>query len=67
MTRAGWWLAAIQLVAANLRPVIASVPPVDEQLAALLKFSSVATVVLTTLPVLCMAPAAAVAPPQAGS
>jgi MFS transporter, CP family, cyanate transporter len=57
------WFAAILLVAANLRPVIGSVPPVAEQLAASLRLNSVATGVLTTLPVVCMAvfaPAAAV-------
>jgi MFS transporter, CP family, cyanate transporter len=49
------WFAAILLVAANLRLVIGSVPPVAEQLAASLGLNSVGTGVLTTLPVICMA------------
>jgi MFS transporter, CP family, cyanate transporter len=61
----GLWFVAILLVAANLRPVIASVPPLAEQLAAALHLSSVATGVLTTLPVLCMAVFAPVASPAA--
>ncbi len=59
------WFAAILLVAANLRPVIASVPPVSEQLAAALGLSAVATGILTTLPVACMAAFAPVASPLA--
>jgi CP family cyanate transporter-like MFS transporter len=59
-------LTAILLIAVNLRPVIGSVPPVAEQLAAQLRLNSVATGVLTTLPVLCMAVFAPIAAPLAG-
>jgi CP family cyanate transporter-like MFS transporter len=59
-------LAAILLVAVNLRPVIGSVPPVAEQLAVALRLNAVGTGVLTTLPVLCMAVFAPIAAPLAG-
>ena len=64
------WFAAIVLVAANLRPVIASVPPMVDRLAAGLGLSAVAAGALTTLPVVCMglfAPAAAVLAHRLGS
>lgn len=52
------------LVASNLRPVIASVPPLVDRLVAVFGLSSVAAGALTTLPVVCMglfAPTAALA------
>ncbi len=58
------WLVSIVLVAANLRPVIASVPPLVDHLSALFGLSSVAAGALNTLPVVRMgllAPTAAVA------
>jgi CP family cyanate transporter-like MFS transporter len=64
--RSGLWFAAIILVAANLRPLIGSVPPVAEKLAAQLGLNAVATGVLTTLPVICMAVFAPVAAVLAG-
>jgi MFS transporter, CP family, cyanate transporter len=48
------WLLAIALVAANLRPVITSVPPIVDALSASLGLSTVAAGALTTLPVVCM-------------
>lgn len=63
------WLVSIVLVAANLRPVIASVPPLVERLATQFGLTSVAAGALTTLPVVCMglfAPTAAVAARRAG-
>jgi CP family cyanate transporter-like MFS transporter len=63
--RDGWWLAAVLLVAVNLRPVLGSVPPVAERLASERHLSSVDIGVLTTLPVLCMALFAPVAAPLA--
>jgi len=57
------WYVAIVLVALNLRPVISSVPPLVDRLAAGAGLSSVALGALTTLPVICMglfAPVAAV-------
>ncbi len=58
------WFAAIILVAANLRPVITSVPPIVDALAAEFELSAVAAGALTTVPVFCMglfAPVAAIA------
>ena len=58
------WLVAILLVALNLRPAIASVPPLSDAISSDLKLSSTALGMLTTLPVLCMgifAPLGAVA------
>lgn len=58
------WLVAIVLVAANLRPVVTSVPPVIEQLASTFDLSGLAAGSLTTLPVVCMgafAPVASIA------
>jgi MFS transporter, CP family, cyanate transporter len=58
------WLVSIVLVASNLRPVIASVPPLVDRLVAVFGLSSVAAGALTTLPVVCMglfAPTAALA------
>jgi CP family cyanate transporter-like MFS transporter len=60
----GLWLAALALVAFNLRPVISSVPPLVDQLVARFGLSAAAAGALTTLPVVCMglfAPLAAVA------
>lgn len=52
---ASWrWLVAILLVALNLRPAIASVPPLADVISADLHLSATALGVLTTLPVLCM-------------
>jgi CP family cyanate transporter-like MFS transporter len=48
------WLLAIALIAANLRPVITSVPPIVDALAASAGLSPVAAGALTTLPVVCM-------------
>lgn len=48
------WLVSIVLVAVNLRPVIASVPPLVDHLTAVFGLSSVAAGALTTLPVVCM-------------
>jgi CP family cyanate transporter-like MFS transporter len=64
------WYAAIVLVALNLRPVISSVPPIVDRLAAGAGLSSVAAGALTTLPVICMglfAPVAAVLARRYGS
>ena len=53
--RVSWlWLLAIALVAANLRPVITSVPPIVDSLSVSLGLSTVAAGALTTLPVVCM-------------
>jgi CP family cyanate transporter-like MFS transporter len=49
-----WWLCGVILVAANLRPAIASVPPLADTIGADLHLSATALGVLTTLPVLCM-------------
>jgi len=62
--REALWLLAIALVAANLRPVITSVPPLVDSLARSVGLSAVGTGLLTTLPVVCMglfAPVAALA------
>ena len=48
------WYAAVILVAANLRPVITSVPPIVDGLTAEFGLSAVAAGALTTVPVLCM-------------
>lgn len=64
------WLGAVALVAANLRPVITSVPPMIDQLASRYGLSAVAAGTLTTLPALCMAifaPVAALASRRTGS
>ena len=58
------WLVAILLVALNLRPAIASVPPLSDTISSDLSLSATALGMLTTLPVLCMgifAPVGAVA------
>jgi CP family cyanate transporter-like MFS transporter len=47
-------LAAVILVALNLRPAIASVPPLSDSIAADYGLSAAAIGLLTTLPVLCM-------------
>jgi MFS transporter, CP family, cyanate transporter len=63
------WFAAIILVAANLRPVITSVPPIVDSLAAEFDLSAVAAGALTTVPVFCMglfAPVAAIAARRLG-
>jgi CP family cyanate transporter-like MFS transporter len=49
-----WLLVAVILVALNLRPAIASVPPLADSIAADFGLSAAALGVLTTLPVLCM-------------
>jgi MFS transporter, CP family, cyanate transporter len=49
-----WWLGAVVLVALNLRPAIASVPPLADTISADLGLSAAATGVLTTLPLVCM-------------
>ena len=59
----GLWLAALVLVALNLRPVITSVPPLVDQLEAEFGLTGAEVGALTTLPVVCMglfAPLAAV-------
>lgn len=48
------WYLAVVLVAANLRPVITSVPPVVDGLVATFGLSAFAAGALTTVPVLCM-------------
>jgi CP family cyanate transporter-like MFS transporter len=56
------WLAAVLLAALNLRPAIASVPPIVDSLRDSLGLSGSAAGVLTSVPVVCMglfAPAAA--------
>lgn len=64
MSRSGsaLWYAAIILVAANLRPVLSSVPPIVDSLAATFGLSAVAAGALTALPVLCMGAFAPLAP-----
>jgi CP family cyanate transporter-like MFS transporter len=49
-----WLLVAVILVALNLRPAIASVPPLADSIGADFGLSAAATGLLTTLPVLCM-------------
>jgi CP family cyanate transporter-like MFS transporter len=64
------WLAAIVLVALNLRPVIASVPPLLDAVIGDLGLSATAAGLLTTVPVLCMglfAPVGAVASYRVGA
>jgi MFS transporter, CP family, cyanate transporter len=61
--RRALWLTAIVLVAANLRPLITSVPPLVDRLTAEFGLTAVQAGALTTLPVVCMglfAPVAAV-------
>jgi len=48
------WLAAVVLVALNLRPAVASVPPIVDRVAAAFGLSSAAAGALTALPVVCM-------------
>jgi CP family cyanate transporter-like MFS transporter len=52
--RDGWWLAALVLVALNLRTPIASIPPLVGPIAHDLGLSAAAAGLLTTLPVVCM-------------
>lgn len=63
MRRSAGWLVVIVLAAVNLRPAVASVPPLIDQIAADLALSGAGAGVLTALPVVCMglfAPTAAV-------
>jgi MFS transporter, CP family, cyanate transporter len=60
-----WWLAIV-LVAVNLRPVIASVPPLIDLIAADLRLSGAAAGLLTALPVVCMGLFAPIAVRAAG-
>jgi len=60
-----WWLA-IMLVAVNLRPVIASVPPLIDLIATELSLSGAEAGLLTALPVVCMGLFAPVAVRAAG-
>lgn len=53
--RTGWLLAALLLVALNLRAPITSVPPVVDDVAAGLGLSSAGVGLLTSVPVLCFA------------
>ena len=48
------WLTAVLLAAANLRPAIASVPPVVDPLRATFGLSASAVGALTSVPVICM-------------
>ncbi|MDG4823165.1 MFS transporter [Asanoa sp. WMMD1127] len=60
--RTAGWLAAVLLAALNMRPAIASVPPIVDAVRDALGLSSSAAGVLTSVPVVCMglfAPAAA--------
>jgi CP family cyanate transporter-like MFS transporter len=59
------WLVAIVLVALNLRPAIASVPPLIDLITGDLRLSATAAGLLTTVPVVCMGLFALVAPPVA--
>jgi MFS transporter, CP family, cyanate transporter len=68
--RSLWWLLGIILIALNLRPAVASVPPLADTIAADLHLGAAALGVLTTLPVLCMglfAPVGAVAARRFGT
>jgi CP family cyanate transporter-like MFS transporter len=56
------WFVALILVAANLRPLLTSVPPIVDGIAATFGLSAVAAGALTTVPVLCMGLFAPVAP-----
>jgi CP family cyanate transporter-like MFS transporter len=61
--RAVPWLVAVVLVALNLRPAVASVPPIVGEVRGALGLSTAAAGALTALPVVCMglfAPVAAV-------
>lgn len=63
------WYVAIVLVAANLRPVITSVPPIIDHLVDAFGLSASAAGALTTVPVVCMglfAPLAAIAAKRFG-
>jgi CP family cyanate transporter-like MFS transporter len=64
--RPGLWILAILAVAANLRPVITSLPPLVDQIAAGYGLSATAAGALTTLPVVCMGLFAPAAAPLAG-
>jgi CP family cyanate transporter-like MFS transporter len=59
------WLVAIVLVALNLRPAIASVPPLIDLITEDLDLSATAAGLLTTVPVVCMGLFALLAPPVA--
>jgi MFS transporter, CP family, cyanate transporter len=64
------WLVAIVLVSLNLRPAVASVPPLADTIARQFHLSAAATGLLTTLPVLCMglfAPIGAIAARRFGA
>lgn len=64
------WLSAIILVALNLRPAVASVPPLADTISGEFRLSAAALGLLTTLPVLCMglfAPVGAVAARRFGT
>jgi MFS transporter, CP family, cyanate transporter len=56
------WLVAIVLVALNLRPAIASVPPLIDLITADLGLSATAAGLVTTVPVVCMGLFALLAP-----
>jgi CP family cyanate transporter-like MFS transporter len=63
------WLVALVAVAVNLRPAIASVPPLVDQLSTVYGLTSLWAGALTTLPVVCMgvyAPLAAFGAARAG-
>ncbi len=65
----GRWLTGLVLVATNLRPAIASVPPFADQISADLHLSAAQMGLLTTLPVVCMglfAPVGALASRRVG-
>src|SRR5689334_9842200 len=62
LTRRGLVAAAIVFTALNLRTAVASVPPLLDELRADVPLSTTAAGALTTLPVICMATGAAVAP-----
>jgi MFS transporter, CP family, cyanate transporter len=70
VSRTRLWLVGLVLVAANLRPAIASVPPFVDPIAADLHLSAAQVGLLTTLPVVCMglfAPLAALASRRLGA
>jgi len=62
VARRGLVAAAIVFTALNLRTAVASVPPLLDELRADVPLSTTAAGALTTLPVICMATGAAVAP-----
>jgi CP family cyanate transporter-like MFS transporter len=57
-----WLLAALVLVAVNLRPALSSLAPVLRQVQTSLSLDNTAASLLTTLPVLCLGLAAPLAP-----